>query len=235
MTALKKTITQTALILNSLMGIKLLLFFLFLSCGNDSEQEFKSWSIYSGDASGSKYSNLSEVNKTNIGQLKLIWELEIYDKKENHRDGIQCNPIIIGDQMFVIGPDMKVHAINATQGNLNWSFDPFPGEKYSGNSRGVTYFDDGKNGRLYFVAASILYCIDALSGKSVDSFGEGGKISLKKGFGPEAEQLFITASTPGIVYKNLLIMGSRVLDGANQKTMPGNIRAFNLYSGAIEW
>ena len=129
MTALKKTIIQTALILNSLMGIKLLLFFLFLSCGNDSDQEFKSWSIYSGDASGSKYSNLSEVNKTNIGQLKLIWELEIYDKKENHRHGIQCNPIIIGDQMFVIGPDMKVHAINATQGNLNWSFDPFPGEK----------------------------------------------------------------------------------------------------------
>ena len=235
MTALKKTIIQTALILNSLMGIKLLLFFLFLSCGNDSDQEFKSWSIYSGDASGSKYSNLSEVNKTNIAQLKLIWELEIYDKKENHRHGIQCNPIIIGDQMFVIGPDMKVHAINATQGNLNWSFDPFPGEKYSGNSRGVTYFDDGKNGRLYFVAASFLFCIDALSGKSVDSFGEGGKISLKKGFGPEAEQLFITASTPGIVYKNLLIMGSRVLDGANQKTMPGNIRAFNLYSGAIEW
>ena len=30
-------------------------------------------------------------------------------------------------------------------------------------------------------------------------------------------------------------MGSRVLDGANQKNMPGNIRAFNLYSGAIEW
>ena len=37
--------------------------------------------------------------------------------------------------MYVIGPDMKVHSINAKNGELNWSFDPFRGEKYSGNSR----------------------------------------------------------------------------------------------------
>ena len=233
---MKKTSTRSGLILNSLIGIlKLLLFLILFSCGNGSGEEFKSWSIYSGDASGSKYSNLSEVNTTNIGQLKLIWELEIFDKNEDHKDGIQCNPIIVGDQMFVIGPDMKVHSINAANGYLNWSFDPFPEEKYSGNSRGVTYFDNGKNGRLYFVASSFLYCIDALTGKSVSSFGEAGKISLKKSFGSKAEQLFITASTPGIIHKNLLILGSRVLDGANRKTMPGNIRAFNLYSGEIEW
>ena len=148
---MKKTSTHTGLFLNSMMGVlKFLLVLLFLSCGSESGKEFKSWSIYRGDPSGSKYSNLTQVNTTNIGQLKLLWELEIYDKKENHRDGIQCNPIIVGDQMFVIGPDMKVHAINAAQGNFNWSFYPFPGEKYSGNSRCVTYFDDGKNGRLYF-------------------------------------------------------------------------------------
>lgn len=215
--------------------LKLMGLILLISCKNETIGDFKSWKVYSGDSSGSKYSNLSQINTTNAKQLKLLWEHEIYDKEEIHKDGIQCNPIIIKNRMFVIGPDMKVHSINAADGNLNWSFDPFPEKKYSGNSRGVTYFDDRKNGRLFFVAASFIYCIDAITGKAISSFGTDGKVSLKKGFEEKAEQLFITASTPGIVYENLLILGSRVLDGANQKTMPGNIRAFNVYSGAIEW
>lgn len=215
--------------------LKLFLVLLLFGCSEGPKEKFKSWTVYSGDPSGSKFSDLSEINKDNVGSLKLLWELEIFDEKEYHRNGIQCNPIIIGDQMFIIGPDMKVHAINAKQGTINWSFDPFPGEKYSGNSRGVTYFDDGVKGRLLFVAASTLFCIDASSGALIPSFGTGGKVELNKGFGPQYENLFITASSPGIIFKDYLILGSRVLDGANQKTMPGNIRAFNAYTGAIAW
>ncbi|NBS19412.1 MAG: pyrroloquinoline quinone-dependent dehydrogenase [Flavobacteriia bacterium] len=217
-----------------LASFKLIGLLFLISCSNEGEK-YRSWRIYSGDASGSKYSNLTQINTQNVDQLKLIWELEIFDPSENHKDGIQCNPIVIDNQMYVIGPDLKVHAIQASSGIINWSFDPFPGEKYSGNSRGVTYFDDGKNGRIFFVAASDLYCLDARTGEPISGFGNQGKVSLKKGFGEEKSQLFITASTPGIIYENLLILGSRVLDGANQKTMPGNIRAFDVFSGKIEW
>ncbi len=214
--------------------LNIFVIFFLISCENNTEY-YKSWAVYSGDPTGSKYSNLSEINTENVGRLKLLWDLEIYDIEEIHKDGIQCNPIIIGTNMYVIGPNMKVHSINAKSGELYWSFDPFPGEKYSGNSRGVTFYDDGKNGRIFFVAAYTLYCIDASNGELISSFGLNGRVSLKKGFGKKYEEFFITATTPGILYKNFLILGSRVLDGANQKTMPGNIRAFNVLSGAIEW
>ena len=103
--------------------IKLVVIIILLSCENNTDG-YKSWTVYSGDPTGSKYSDLSEINIKNVGRLKLLWNLEIFDKEERHKDGIQCNPIIVGEKMYVIGPDMKVHSINAKNGELNWSFDP---------------------------------------------------------------------------------------------------------------
>ena len=206
---------------------------IIVSCNNDDK--FVLWNTYSGDPSGSKYSSLNEINSQNVEKLKLLWTYELFDKNEQHRNGIQSNPIIIDGRIYLIGPDFNVHSINSENGALIWKYNPFPENRISGTTRGVTYYDDGLNGRIFFVAESVLFCLDALTGELINSFGSNGKTSLNKGFERNTEDLFISVTTPGIIFKNILILGSRVLDSSNQKTIPGNIRAFDVLTGDIIW
>ena len=161
---------------------KIIFFFIiiFISCDNNDER-YDSWTSYSGDPTGSKYSSLDEINTRNVNKLRLLWTYDVFDKNEKHRNGIQSNPIIIEDRIYLIGPDFNVHSINS-EGALIWKYNPFPEKTISGTTRGVTYYDDGVNGRIFFVAESFLYCLDALTGKLINSFGDNGKTSLNKGF-----------------------------------------------------
>ena len=125
---------------------------IFISCDNNDEK-YNSWTSYSGDPTGSKYSSLDEINTRNVNNLKLLWIYDVFDKNEKHRNGIQSNPIIIEDRIYLIGPDFNVHSINSENGALIWKYNPFPEKTISGTTRGVTYYDDGVNGRIFFVAS----------------------------------------------------------------------------------
>ena len=120
----------------------------FISC-DTKDNKFSSWSTYSGDPTGSKYSSLDQINTGNVNNLKLLWTYDVFDKNEKHRNGIQSNPIIIDDRIYLIGPDFNVHCINSENGDLIWKYNPFPERKISGTTRGVTYYDDGVNGRIF--------------------------------------------------------------------------------------
>tara|TARA_B100000963_G_scaffold338560_1_gene335529 strand:- start:250 stop:2115 length:1866 start_codon:yes stop_codon:yes gene_type:complete len=207
---------------------------IFISCDNN-DKKYNSWSTYGGDPSGSKYSSLDEINVRNVNSLKLLWTYEAFDKNEKHKNGIQCNPIVIDDRIYLIGPDFNVHSINAENGDLIWKYNPFEEKKISGTIRGVTYYNDGKNGRIFFVAESLLFCLNAKTGQLINSFGSGGKTTINKGFERNTADLLITATSPGIIYEDLLILGSRVSDSHNKKTIPGDIRAFDVFSGDIVW
>ena len=207
---------------------------IFISCDNN-DKKYNSWTTYGGDPSGSKYSSLDEINVRNVNSLKLLWTYEAFDKNEKHKNGIQCNPIVIDDRIYLIGPDFNVHSINAENGDLIWKYNPFEEKKISGTIRGVTYYNDGKNGRIFFVAESLLFCLNAKTGQLINSFGSGGKTTINKGFERNTADLLITATSPGIIYEDLLILGSRVSDSHNKKTIPGDIRAFDVFSGDIVW
>ena len=88
---------------------------IFISCDNN-DKKYNSWTTYGGDPSGSKYSSLDEINVRNVNSLKLLWTYEAFDKNEKHKNGIQCNPIVIDDRIYLIGPDFNVHSINAENG-----------------------------------------------------------------------------------------------------------------------
>ncbi|RYY30099.1 MAG: c-type cytochrome, partial [Chitinophagaceae bacterium] len=154
---------------------------------------------------------------------------------------IQCNPIVVNDVLYGTSPQMKLFAIDASTGKEKWKFNPFDtlrGDKRGffihNNSRGLTYWDDDKNDkRIYYTAGSHLYCINADTGIPVKAFGDSGKIDLHDGLGRDVKTLFVTATSPGIVYKDLLIMGTRVHEGA--EAAPGHIRAFDLRTGKQKW
>ena len=194
----------------------------------------KDWPVYLGDNYSSQYSRLSQINKDNIDQLEVVWEYHTGDDVSGNLSQIQCNPIIIDGILFGTSPKVKVFALNAATGIPIWEFDPEPDIKYAKNvNRGVCYWKDGSDKRILFSSGPELYALDAVSGKPVKTFGDSGKVSLKEGLGEGAKELYVVATSPGIVYNELLIIGSRVSENAG--AAPGFIRAFNIMTGSLEW
>ena len=191
----------------------------------------QSWETYLGDPGSNQYSSLSQINKNNVDQLEVAWVYQTGGNL-NKQSQIQCNPIIIDDILYATSPTIKLIALHAGTGELLWEFDPALDFSPHVN-RGVTYWESGNDKRILFTAGSLLFAIDAITGKPVVSFGTEGVTSLKAGLGARAADLFVISTTPGVIYKNLYIIGTRVSENAD--AAPGYIRAFNARTGAVEW
>ncbi len=100
--------------------------------------------------------------------------------------------------------------------------------------RGVSFYSSGENDkRIFYAASSSLFCIDANSGKPVESFGDKGKIDLHSDLGTDVKDLYVATTTPGIIYKDMIILGSRVAEEA--AAAPGHIRAYDVHTGKLRW
>jgi quinoprotein glucose dehydrogenase len=206
---------------------------LIQSC-RQSEGSFNTWRIYGADKSGSKYSSLDQINKENVDQLEVAWIYRMHDMRESPPTTIECNPIVIGDMMVLTTPALKVVALDAVTGKERWVFDPYKGESASGVNRGVTYWEREGEKRIFYVAGASLYGLDASSGQPVPGFGAGGKVDLYEGLGRADRFTWVTAATPGIIYKNLLILGSTLGEGPGPAA-PGHIRAYDVLTGELKW
>ena len=191
----------------------------------------ETWRVYHGDATASHYSSLSQINKENVNQLEVSWIYNTGDHDE--RSQIQCNPIIIDNILYATTPQLKVFALDATTGEQLWIFDPFVGKQAQGVNRGVVYWQKGGEERILFTAGSTLFSLDAKTGEQVLSFGNNGEVDLHDGLDRDVAGYDVIATTPGIVFQNILILGSRVSEG--HKAAPGHIRAFDIETGERKW
>jgi len=172
-------------------------------------------------------------------QLKVAWTYHTGDADSMTQ--IQVNPIIIDSTLYAVSPKLKLFALNAATGKEKWVFDPMNDStvKKQGNfgmnvCRGVTFYSDNKDSqRIFYSANSQLYCIHAKTGIPVKSFGENGKIDLHADLGRDASKLYVAMTSPGIIYKDMIIVGCRVSEEAD--AAPGFIRAYDVHSGNLRW
>jgi quinoprotein glucose dehydrogenase len=205
---------------------------LLLSCCG-MKDDHKTWSVYRGDASNTAYSSLDQINKDNVSQLQVAWTYHTGDAEQGNGSAIQCNPIIVNGMMYLTSPKLKLIAVNPATGKEVWKFDPFQGEQSQGVNRGVTFWQDGNEKRIFFTAGSRLYALDAENGKLISDFGQDGAVDLRQGLGREPEKLFVAASSPGVIFKDLLIQGTALGEGYD--AAPGFIRAYDVRTGKIAW
>lgn len=213
-------------------------FLLFSSCklsGNDQvipidEENYINWTVTGGDKANSKYSSLDQINKENVHKLEVVWEYRTGDNTE--RSTIQANPIVVNGVMYISSPSLKIIALDAKTGEEKWVFDT---EGPEHQNRGIVYWEGEPEDRILFTRGSYLYALNAETGEQIQSFGENGRVDLRKGLDREPwEELSVSSTSPGILYQDLLIMGSRVPEGPQQYA-PGHIRAYNVVTGEIEW
>jgi len=191
--------------------------------------------MYSGDASGAKYAATRQITPQNVGQLQLAWTYRTGDMRQQPATTIECNPIVIDSFMYISSPGLKAIALDAGSGREIWKFDPYGGKQAHGVNRGITYWTDGQGDeRIFYVAGSNLYGLHARTGKLLPDFGHDGRVDLYEGLGREVRYMWVTAATPGMVYKDLLILGSTLGEGP-APVAPGHIRAYDVRSGQMRW
>jgi len=195
----------------------------------NAQREYRDWTVYGGGPESIRYSRLDQINRANVRQLREVWRYDTGDAFEGSE--MQCNPIVVQGLLYATTPKLRVIALEADTGKLRWSFNPHEGKEVKTRTRirGLTHWQ----GRIYFAARHLLYCLDAKTGKLVESFGSKGKVDLREGLGRDPDTLSVSANTPGIVYKDLLIMGSLVSE--ELPAAPGDIRAYDLRTGKIRW
>jgi quinoprotein glucose dehydrogenase len=193
--------------------------------------QFVNWSAYGGGVEDIRYSSLNQINRANVKSLKVAWTFDTGDAF--HGSEFQCNPLVIDGVLYATTPKLNVVALDATNGKLIWRFDPSEGQKvvFKMRNRGLTYWTDGSQARIYVAARQYLYSLDAKTGKLDSSFGETGRIDLRDHLREPRYTAGLT--TPGIVYKELLIIGSIVPE--TLPAPPGDIRAYDVRSGKLRW
>jgi quinoprotein glucose dehydrogenase len=191
----------------------------------------RDWDIYGGGRESLRYSTLTQINRENVHALDVAWTFDTGDAYPGSE--MQCNPLVIDGVLYATTPKVNVIALDAATGALRWRFDPHQGRKVLSKmrNRGLTYWSDGLEARLFVAVRQFLYSLDAATGKPDPAFGSAGRIDLRKGLRPDGEM--VSLSTPGIIYKDLLIVGS--LTSEALPTPPGDIRAFDVRTGALRW
>ena len=199
---------------------------------DDPKSSYREWQIYHGDYGGSHYSELDQINRDNVSQLEVAW---IWRAGETGRT-IECNPIVVEGKVFVTSPRLHCAALDGKTGELLWRFNPWAGGGTGGGlNRGVAYWTDGKgDSRVFHSAGNYLYALDAGTGQPIPSFGEGGRINHRDGFDTDVFFMSVGNNTPGIVWKDLLILGSTTGEGP-QPCPPGHVRAFDVRTGERRW
>lgn len=189
------------------------------------------WPAYLGGQDSSQYSALDQITPENVGQLEVAWTYASEGGDPGHAGQIQCNPLVIDGVLYGVSPWMKVFALDAATGAERWTY--APDDRKKAVCRGFGWWTDGTANILLYVGGPHLYALNAATGQPAPSFGEQGRVDLALGLGRDDDKLFVSASSPGVVYKDLYILGFRTNESL--PASPGHIRAYNVHTGAIEW
>jgi quinoprotein glucose dehydrogenase len=203
------------------------------------------WLYHGGDAGGSRYSPLTDINAGNVQKLEIAWQWKHWETplaEYGTTPGFfEATPIMIDGVLYVTTPYNNIAALDAETGKELWRFD---GEGYklgqvlsaSGwKLRGAAFWRDGNKVRIFLNSRHRLFSLDAQTGKPVPSFGKEGEVSLTDGLPRISEVKYVTQSSPPVVYKDLVILGSQIPDRVQLADPMGYVQAINARTGKRVW
>ena len=202
------------------------------------------WLYYGGDQAGTKYSSLADINTSNVQKLHIAWQWKHWEtplQQYGTTPGFfEATPLMIDGVLYVTTPYNSIAAVDAESGKELWRFD---GEAYklgqllsaSGwKLRGTAFWRS--NGRLYIFLNSRnrLFALDARAGEPVHTFGSNGQVPLND-LPRISDTTHATQSSPPVVYKDLVILGSQVPDRVQGSDPVGYVQAFSARTGQRVW
>ncbi len=213
----------------------------------DRRAEMVEWPYVGSEQTHTKYSPAEDITAANVDQLEIAWEWEVGElplPEYGTRPGsFETTPLMIDNVLYLSTMYTRVVALNAETGEELWAFDP---RAYEGGSRGasaggfkhrgVAFWREGDDARLFINSRDRLYAVDAGTGRLVTAFGDGGSVILTDGLIRPISREAFDQTSPPVVYRNLVIVGSRVPDRVQRRfDTPGSVQAFDTVTGERRW
>ncbi len=182
------------------------------------EKDPNQWVMWGGQYSGTRYSELNQINSKNAQDLQVAWTFST-GVLRGHEGG----PLIIGDTMYLHTPfPNKVFAINLNDQTIKWEYSPtqdpdvIPVMCCDTVNRGLAYAD----GKIFLQQAdTTLVALDSKSGKEIWKAKNGDP---KKGE---------TNTNAPLVVKDVVITGI----SGGEFGVQGRATAYNIKDGKMAW
>ena len=201
------------------------------------------WRVYSGDNAATKYSPLDQINRANVGTLKVAWRrpqtppdipLSTALRPNNN---FRSTPIMVDGVLYASNGIGLAEAFDPATGATIWvqkpGADPLRG---SASLRGIAHWTDGKEQRIFSYRNQYLYALDARTGEEIPSFGSGGRVDLSAGLDSRARGWRWNGAP--LIVRDVVVIGSAMTDqdfATRKEGAPGVVRAFDVRTGALRW
>jgi alcohol dehydrogenase (cytochrome c) len=177
----------------------------------------QSWPTYNGDYSGRRYSSLTQIQASNIGNLALNWmyRVNIGTQRGIGNVQIKSTPLLVNGILYFTIPD-HVYAIDARTGEELWHYDWVDQGGHLVGNRGVGMYENW----LYFMAPD---------GWFISLNARDGKERWRKKVADEKMQYFTTMAP--------MVIGRHVIVGVGGDAMdvPGYLEARDPETGDLQW
>ena len=210
------------------------------------------WPQYGNSEGGSRYSQLSQIDRDNVEHLEVAWTYhtgDVSDGEEGapaaNKSSFQATPNVVDGKMYIATAFSRLVVLNPETGEEIWSFDPKMdlSVRYSEiASRGVSSWLDSKKvageecHRRIFLASrdARLFALDAETGKPCSDFGEAGEVDLKEGIAPSKPGHYGVTSPPAVV-GDVVVTGSAIGDNQRTNEVSGVVRGYDARTGKLRW
>jgi quinoprotein glucose dehydrogenase len=207
------------------------------------------WRRYGGDSGTTRYAPLDQITKSNVSQLRIAWRRPAVDPSISSRvpdfsfsGNFRATPLMLGGVLYSPNGIGLVEAFHPGTGKTLWVQEPFPDQGEQGlrgdSARGVAYWADGAERRLFTVRGEYLIALDPATGKPLQEFGEQGRVNLRPGLGPRASRYAWTGVAQvcrDVVIVGVGIGGSMSDRATRREGVPGAVQAFDVRTGKPRW
>jgi quinoprotein glucose dehydrogenase len=208
------------------------------------------WPAYAGTYAAARYSPLAQINRDNAKNLRIAWRWKSPDmaiKQAKPEIGPsfvnESTPLMIGGVLYTSTSLSQVAAIDAATGETKWVFDPKVYENGIGppanlgwTHRGVAYWRNGDDERIVILTAfAQMIALDAKTGIPVPGFGKNGRVDLALGLRRPVDRDYYTNTSPPVIVRGVIVVGSSVMDWWAKKSPPGDVRGFDVITGRLLW
>jgi quinoprotein glucose dehydrogenase len=205
------------------------------------------WPAYGRDPGGSRYSPLTQINRSNVQGLKVAWTYrtgeDVGKSVVGNKAAFEATPIVVDGVLYLSTPFNRVVALDPETGRERWVFDPRVSRtaRFSEvTSRGVSTWPAraaraGERRRIF--AATIdarLIALDAATGEPIKAFGSSGQVDLTTGVRLVDRSDYEVTSPPAVI-GDLVVVGSSMGDNRGVELERGVVRAYDARTGVLRW
>lgn len=206
------------------------------------------WRHQNGDTGATRYSNLDQITRENVGQLQIAWRWDGRNHGPTPEFKSETTPLMVdGVLYFTAGFRRDVVAIDAGTAETLWMYRLDEGERGDtaprrNSGRGLSYWTDGRgDDRVFVVTPGFhLVALAAGTGDPIPGFGDDGIVDLKLGFDQpvDLDAQNLGSSSPAMVFEDVIIVGPAMAASARPTSrigVPAHITAWDARTGERRW